>query len=209
MAGVQQGGPRFGASRVLPARVFSTVHKSSHLHVLSCLCFLLYPLLLCTSLLPSLTCFFVFFSLSNCPFTLRLYLSCTTPSRHLASCCQQQQRGGGGSVVGETEEIRIFRIWERRKGAARRSQGSQGFGDHLEIGCFSKDLLLRSGKQDRHLPQDTCSPLMLSVILSRDWGLNGLLEPAYLSPIPTPLVSSPLSTPCSLPHIFCTILEET
>lgn len=81
MAGVQQQGPTFGASRLLPALVFSTVHKSSHLHVLSCLCFLLYPLLLCTSLLPSLTCFFVFFSLSNCPFTLCLYLSCTTLSR--------------------------------------------------------------------------------------------------------------------------------
>ena len=42
------------------------------------------------------------------------------------------------------------------------------------------------GSKTGYLPQDTCSPLMLSVILSRDGGLSGLLEHANLSPIPTP-----------------------
>ena len=96
----------------------------------------------------------------------------------------------------------------KREGICKEISGESGIWGHLEIGCFSKDLLLRSGEQDRHLPQDTCSPLMFSAILSRDWGLSGLLEPANLSPIPTPPVSSPLSTPYSFPHIFCTILEE-
>lgn len=115
MAGVQQGGPRFGASRPLPALVFSTVYLiftpcpfMSVRIFCSILCFsvhLFFPV--------SLTCLCFLLSVQLL-FTLSLSELHNSP-RHLASCCQLQQRGGGGSVVGETEAIRIFRIWERRR----------------------------------------------------------------------------------------------